>query len=218
MEEQPLTDKTPRQEGTAKDLAVSNGDAAPGGKTEGNWIQTALGDWLNLLQGPQAQAFVEGVRKNDWYRLFRLLVISLFLAGVALGTSYIKPELTPNFNALVLSSRPAMLLVMGAAGFAVFYQIFAWAFRVRVTLPQSFFAILFLGLPWLPLMALAESFQFRPGFPLAGIILGYGAQFFALAAIFNFGRGVKQISKRPALRVWLSLVIPVVLVIYLLFQ
>jgi len=117
-----------------------------------------------------------------------------------------------------MTSKPAMLLVLGAAGFAVFYQIFVWLFRIPLKLPQSFFAILFLGLPWLPLMALAESFQFRPGFPLAGIILGYGAQFFALAAIFNFGRGVMQISKCPAWRVWLSLAIPVVLVIYLMFQ
>jgi hypothetical protein len=197
------------------DSATANGATVPEGQTEGNWIQAALGDWLNLLQGPQAQAFIEGVKTSDWFRVFRLLVVSLFLAGLALGTSYIKPELTPNFNTLVLSSKPAMLLILGAAGFAVLYQLFASAFRIQVTLPQSFFAIVLLGLPWLPLMALAESFFYHSDVPLAGIIAGFGAQFFVLAAIFNFGRGVKQISNGPAWRIWLSLVIPVLLVIYL---
>lgn len=201
-----------------KEASAAKAPDASSSESKGGWIQKALGDWLHLLQGPTAPRFKHGVETNDWHRLFRLLVTSLFLAGIALGTSYIQPELTPNFNALIMTSKPAMLLIIGSAAFAVLYQIFAWAFRIAVTLPKSFFAILFLGLPWLPLMALAESFQFRPNAPLSGLIFGFGAQFFALAAVVNFGRGVRHISNSASWKVWLSLAIPLVLVVYLILQ
>jgi hypothetical protein len=184
------------------------------------WIASAFSDWLCLLTGPQCPMFEQAVTSNDWTRLFRLLVLTVFISGIFLTFFSVDPQsLSLDLKTIALTSAPAMWTLIGAAGFAVIYRAFAWIWRIPITLPESFFTILFLGLPWLPLLSIIEAVKYKAAIiPLAGIIYGYGMFFFLGAAIFNFARGIRQISKCPAWKVWMSVIVPVVLVIILSFQ
>jgi hypothetical protein len=200
--------------------------AQPPEEPHSNAIQAAFDDWIRFLAGPSSPPFEANSNfDGEWGRLFRLLGITVFLSGVALGTPTIAAEgLKKGFEIMVLDSKPALLLIMGGACLSVTYTfIFGSMFFVPklrcvpITLRQSFFTLLLLSLPWLPPTALMRgivhmSVPFRSFMIIAWFYIA------ALGIVYNFYRGVSMIHPRcPRWRILLSIVLPILVLLALFF-
>jgi hypothetical protein len=170
------------------------------------WGQVALTDWVNLLQGPHCPPFrEEGDVEPDFPVLLRLLALVLILINVISAPVTIASE---GFRHLVEHNSTALLLLPIGAIIAVPYSFFVFPlFRVKMTFSKTFFTFLFLGLPWLPLWVLARSVGDLPHFPAKGFTVVILFYLIGFANIRNLCRGVSLVSRGPAWRVWVSLLI-----------
>jgi hypothetical protein len=175
-----------------------------------NWVMSAFGDWLSFMQGPTSPPFSKDCVECDWSRLFRLMALVIFLLNAVVGTFAVAAA---DFNKLVLGNRNALLILLGGMLASVVYAfIISPVFKVKISLPQAFFAFLQLGVPWLPLIALVWAIGYtQQPFPLKGFLVPINLYLIPLLTIKNIRRGVSVITDCPAWRVRASLFIPLIL-------
>ena len=141
--------------------------------------------------------------------------MTVFLTGlVVLGERFLS-KTTPT---LVVSM--AVKVVIGTFLAAIVYAVFAFVCGVRVyqtprrrlTLGQVFFSLLYILVPWIPIFAFLWSFGLAGGQVrlLALILLFYLCLGYV---IFNFITALKRVTCCPAYRVWLSVLLPLALVV-----
>jgi hypothetical protein len=171
-------------------------------------------EWLALLGGPADPPFNEAVNfKNEWGRLTRLGVVVLVLLGAIWGISYSFSNIKP--------TSPAFLWVLlGGAVLGIIYRtIFATIFRVKASLYDTFFVLLLLGLPWVPIIETVRAIGNRySGNPLVGFPLTITLYVIFFSCLWNISRGLAYVSRCPPWRALLSLLFPVALVIYLILR
>lgn len=123
--------------------------------------RTTMNDWLNLLQGPAEPPFTaKSDFQEPWPHLLRLVTLVLILVTVVLTFSYLglkaseKDEIVTAFLAnTVTQTRFTVMIILVGALFAVLYALMlAPLFKVRITVPQTFFTFLFVLLPWIPIV------------------------------------------------------------------
>jgi len=171
----------------------------------------ALTDWIMLLQGPAPPLFVENRDfQPEWKRLFRLGALVLLLLGTIIAIFSLgiaEPgqkwaDFTTKLQYLTLT------LVIGAVVAVPYAFVLAPLLRIRITFAQTFFTVLFLGLPWLPLIALVWAIGRVQQSGLLVVILLY---ILSLVPLHHFCKGVSVIAVCGIWRVVLSLAIPTVL-------
>ena len=170
-------------------------------------------EWLSsLLSQPADPPFCFDATFPDGpVRIMRLVVMSVILTGLVVLSEQFLSKSTPT---LVLSM--AIKVVIGSFLVAIVYTLFAFVCGVRVyqtthrrlTLGQIFFSVLYILVPWIPIFAFLWSFAGGGGtlrlllmLALFYLCVGY--------VIFNFARALSRITRCPAYRVWLSVLLPV---------
>lgn len=171
----------------------------------------ALTDWVTFLQGPASPPFKEDCRfEGEWKRLFRLLSLVLLMLGaiiVVFSLGLAAPG--QKWQDLATKSQYLFLVLVIGAVVAVPYSfVLAPLFRIRITFAQTFFVVLLLGLPWLPLIALVWAIgKVWTG----GLVISIFLYILCLAAIYNFCKGVSVIARCKLWRPVISLFLPMFL-------
>lgn len=178
----------------------------------------ALSDWLELLSGPPSPVFDEILAKKDWNRMLRTLVLSLSFSAVALGVTFSIGGMIKQPSEMMLASKPIIFALLSGAFLATLYTFISTIFRIKLTLQQAFFIILTLCLPWLPLLIFVEAIKYLPSFPLISLIYIFGALLVVIKAMSNFVKGVAEVTKCPKWRVWLSVIVPTLVTVLLVFR
>lgn len=168
----------------------------------------ALSDWLLFLQGPSEPVFKKDCSFDaEWKRLFRLLSLVLLMLGAimvvfslgltASGQSW--RDFASNSKYLLL------VLVIGAVVAVPYAFVLAPLLRIRITFAQTFFTVLLLVLPWLPLITLVWAIGTVWG---GGFLVAIFLYIMTLVPILHFCKGVSVIAGCRTWRPILSLVIP----------
>lgn len=180
-------------------------------------------EWLgSLLSQPADPPFCFDATFPDGpVRIMRLVVMSVILTGLVVLSERFLSKSTPT---LVLSL--AIEVVIATFLLAIVYAVFAVICGVRVyqttrrrlTLGQIFFSVLYILVPWIPIFAFLWSFAGGGGQLrlLLMILLFYLCLGFV---IVNFIRALRRVTRCPAYRVWLSVLLPIGLVVsYVLYR
>lgn len=184
--------------------------------------RTALNDWLNLLQGPVQPPFVARSDFEDpWKYLFRLIMLVLLMLTTVLTFSYlglkisVKEEIVRAFlTNTAAQTRYTIIIILIGALFAVLYAlIVAPMFKVRISVPQAFFAFLFVLLPWIPIVTLVWVLGYVvPDIPLLPFFIPIFIFFiFPFFFVIQFGKALCLISDSGRYRCLASIAIPFVL-------
>lgn len=181
-------------------------------------LTKTFSDWLRLLDGPKHEVFSEIVRKEDWGRLFKLLMLVLVLSGAVLGAKITIQAFQKAAVNSVLDSPLAMTFLIVGAMLAVAYSSIARLFGIKLSLPKSFFIILVLLLPWVPIVNCIDTIPSLPPFKLIGVIFVV-AHLLLIKPIYNFYQGVLIVTHVARWRALISILIPLtvftLLVIYM---
>lgn len=185
-------------------------------------MQQALSDWLGLLQGPVEPPFVRKAEfQNQWQYLFRLIMLVMIMITTLLTFSYLGLSTSEKEGILqafakntVGQTRYIIFIILIGALFAALYALIAAPlFKVKITIPQTFFTFLFLLLPWIPIVVLVWVF----GYVLADIpllpffITIFIFLIFPVIIVFRFSQGLSLVSGRTKRRCLASVAIPFVL-------
>lgn len=180
-------------------------------------LVAAFSDWLSLFDGPKHKVFSQIVAKEDWARLFRLLLLVLVLSGAVLGAK-LTIEALQHSVASVLENPLAITFVIVGAMLAVAYSSIARVFGIKLSLTKSFFIILSLLLPWVPIANCIDTIQSLPPFKGIGVIFLL-AHLLLIRPIYNFYQGVVIISHAAKWRALASILLPIIvftlLVVYM---
>ena len=170
----------------------------------------ALTDWVTFLQGPSQPTFDVTMTNADWKRVFRLGALVLLMLGAILVifSLGLGPEGGKWQDLATKTQYMLLILVVGAVLAVPYAFVLAPLLRIRITFTQTFFAILLLGLPWLPLIALIWALG---RVWTNGIVVVVFLYILGLVPLVNFCKGVSIISGCRLRRVLLSLLIPAVL-------
>jgi hypothetical protein len=170
----------------------------------------ALTDWVMFLQGPSRPTFDMTLTNAEWKRVFRLGALVLLMLGAILVifSLGLGPEGGKWQDLAAKTQYMLLILVVGAVLAVPYAFVLAPLLRIKITFAQTFFAILLLGLPWLPLIALIWALG---RVWTNGIIVGIFLYILGLVPIVNFCKGVSIISGCSLRRVLVSLLIPAVL-------
>jgi len=180
-------------------------------------------EWLSsLLSQPADPPFsFDATFPDGPVRIMRLVVMSVILTGLVVLSERFLSRSTPT---LVLSL--AIEVVIATFLLAIVYAVFAvicgvsvyQTTRRRLTLGQIFFSVLYILVPWIPIFAFLWSFAGGGGQLrlLLMILLFYLCLGFV---IVNFIRALRRVTRCPAYRVWLSVLLPIGLVVsYVLYR
>lgn len=179
-------------------------------------IIKALADWLELLSGPPSKVFTEITKQKDWPRLLKLVVLSLSFSGVALGVNLGLSGMLTHPSDILLTSKPVIYALLGGVLLAASYGFVAGPCRIKIKLQETFFVILSLCLPWLPLLIFADALRHLPPFPLIWLVTFLAPLVVVLKALKNFIGGVAEVSTCPKWRVSLSVIAPVIVALILI--
>jgi len=182
------------------------GGGTPEGRQKIFMIKT-FSDWLHLLDGPRHKVFSELVKQEDWRRLFKLLTLVLFLSGAVVGAKLTIDALQKNPVTSVLESHLALTFLIIGAMLAVFYNGIGRLFGITLSLTKSFFIILSLGLPWVPVFTVIDMIPSLPPFKLQGVLFVL-SHLLLIKPLLNFAQGVKIVTKCPRWRVLISILAP----------
>lgn len=175
-----------------------------------------LADWLELLSGPPSPVFTEITKQKDWSRLLKLVVLSLSFSGVALGVNLGLSGVLTHPTDILLTSKPVVYALLGGVLLAAGYGFIAGPCRIKIKLQETFFVILSLCLPWLPLLIFADALRHLPPFPLIWLVTFLAPLVVVLKALKNFIGGVAEVSTCPKWRVSLSVITPVLVALILI--
>ena len=173
-------------------------------------LKNTFSDWLHLLDGPRNKVFSEIVGKEDWGRLFRLLMLVLVLSGAFLGAKITLQVLQKTAINSVLESPLAMAFLIVGAMLGVAYNGIALLFGIKLSLRKSFFIILALGLPWVPIFTFIDTIPSFPPFKLIGVIFIL-SHLVLIKPVFNFYQGVLIITHCARWRALTSILTPIIL-------
>jgi len=181
-------------------------------------------EWLgSLVNQPTDPPFSYNAQfGNEFVRVMRLVVMVVILTGIVVGSERLFIDKTAPKLVIGL----AMKVLIGAFLAAIVYGLFAFVCGVRVweekrkrlTRGQIFFSILYIFVPWLPIFAFLWSVGAAGGTLrllaltlLLYLCVGY--------MILNFAKAVRRVAGCPFYRVWLSVLLPIVIVLgYVLFR
>jgi hypothetical protein len=170
-----------------------------------------LSDWLMLLQGPSETLFPEKYNfENEWKRLFRLVGLVLLMLGAIVAIFSIGLNASgQSWRDFASNSKYLLLILVSGAVVAVPYAfVLAPLLRIRVTFVQTFFAVLLLGLPWLPLI----TFVWAIGRVWSGgLVIAIFLYLMTLVPMVHFCRGISRLANCHIWRPIVSLLIPLVL-------
>lgn len=169
---------------------------------------SVFADWLHLLDGPRHKVFAQIVEKENWGRLFKLLTLVLFLSGAIVGARLTIEYLQKDGLNSVLESPLALTFLIVGAMLAALYNGIARLFGITLTLPKSFFIILSLGLPWIPIFTCIDVIPSLPEFKLQGVIFLL-SHLVLIKPIFNFIAGVKSVTGCAGWRAAVSILLPI---------
>ena len=168
----------------------------------------ALNDWITFLQGPSGPLFTEDSSFDaEWKRLFRLVTLVLLMLGAIIAIFSIGLNAAgQSWRDFASSSKYLLLILVVGAVVAVPYAfVLAPLLRIRITFVQTFFTVLLLGLPWLPLITLVWAIgKVWNGGLLVAILL----YIMTLVPLHNFCKGVSVVARCRIWRPILSIVIP----------
>lgn len=176
---------------------------------------TVFSDWLYLLDGPRHKVFSEIVSKENWTRLFRLLALVLLLSAAIVGAKLTIAVLQQNPITSVLESHLALTFLILGAMLATAYSGIARLFGIKITLPKSFFILLSLGLPWVPIFTCIDTIPSLPTFRMQGVIFIL-AHLLLIKPLVNFVRGVKTVTRCATWRVVVSILAPLAFFTFLI--
>jgi hypothetical protein len=171
-------------------------------------------DWLRLLDGPKHEVFSEIVDKEDWARLFKLLMLVLVLSGAVLGAKLTVQVLKKTAVSSVLDSPLAITFLIVGSMLAVAYSSIARLFGIKLSLPKAFFIILALLLPWVPIANCIDTIQSLPPFKGIGVIFLL-AHLLLIRPIYNFYQGVLIVTHVARWRALLSILLPITIFTFL---
>ncbi|MDX6304443.1 MAG: hypothetical protein QOI77_1412 [Blastocatellia bacterium] len=209
-------DKGDAGDGSSKLSSVFTGATAFMGLAGKEWLSS-------LVNQPTEPPFrYDAQFDNEFVRVMRLVVMVVILTGIVVGSERLFVDKgTPK---LVISL--ALKVLIGAFLAAIVYGLFAFACGVRVweekrknlTRGQIFFSILYIFVPWLPILAFLWIVAAAGGTLrllaltlLLYLCVGY--------MVLNFAKAVRRVAGCPFYRVWLSVLLPIVLVLgYVLFR
>lgn len=168
----------------------------------------ALSDWVRFLQGPSEPVFKKDCSfESEWKRLFRLLSLVLLMLGAIMVVFSLGLNASgQSWRDFASNSKYLLLVLVVGAVVAVPYAfVLAPLLRIRINFAQTFFTVLLLGLPWLPLITLVWAIGTVWG---GGLLVAIFLYIMTLVPLKNFCKGVAVIA---GCRVWkpiLSIVIP----------
>lgn len=177
----------------------------------------ALSDWVLFLQGPSEPLFKKNSTfDNEWRRLFRLLSLVLLMLGAIMAIFSLGLNASgQDWRDFASNSKYLLLVLVVGAVVAVPYAfVLAPLLGIRITFAQTFFAVLLLGLPWLPLITLVWALGTVSGTGSLVVIFLYILTFVPLN---NFRKGVTAIADCPHWKAIISLVIPIGIALALYF-
>lgn len=177
-----------------------------------------LSDWLQLLSGPPSPAFTDLVKRKDWPRLLNLMFLSLSFSGVALGVNFGLAAFLTSPAEILATSKPLIYVLLTGVLLATAYSFIASPLKVRVTLEETFFVMISLCLPWLPLLIFVDTIRYFPPFPLIFLVNWVGLLIVFLKATTNFVKGMTEVSQSPKWRVWLTVAGPLIVILFLIFK
>jgi len=175
-------------------------------------LVAAFSDWLSLFDGPKHKVFSDIVKKEDWTRLFRLLMLVLVLSGAALGAKITIEAIQHALPASVLQSPLAINFLIVGAMLSVAYSSVARVFGIKLSLKSSFFIILSLLLPWVPIATCIDTIQSLPPFKGIGVVF-LVAHLLLIRPVYNFYQGVVIISSAAKWRALGSILLPLIVFI-----
>ncbi len=186
-------------------------------------MQQALSDWLGLLQGPAEPPFVRNAEfQNQWQYLFRLILLVMIMITTVLTFSYLglstsaKEDILQDFakNTVGQTRYSIFIILVGALFAALYALIVAPLFKIKITIPQTFFTFLFLLLPWIPVVVLVCVLGIvLPDIPLLALFMMLFHVFiFPAIIVFRFGQGLSLVSGCSKRRCVASIAIPFVLI------
>ena len=175
---------------------------------------SVFADWLHLLDGPKHEVFTQIVQQENWGRLFKLITLVLFLSGAIVGARLTIEYLQKDGLHSVLESPIALTFLIVGAMLAAFYNGIARLFGITLSLTKSFFIILSLGLPWIPIFTCIDVIPSLPQFKLQGILFLL-SHLVLIKPIFNFIAGVKSVTGCAGWRVTISILLPITFFMFL---
>jgi hypothetical protein len=186
---------------------LDSGEVSPS-LPEQRLYMTALSDWIIFMQGPPPTIFVTNYRfDGEWKRLFRLLTLVLLMLGavIAVFSLGFAPPGKKLEDLANKSEYLFLVLVVGAVIAVPYAFVLAPLLRIRVTFSQTFFIVLLLGLPWLPLIGLVWAIGHTG---TGGIIIVILLYLLSLRPLYNFCKGVSVVASCRLWRPIISILIP----------
>lgn len=191
-------------------------------------MRLALTDWLNLLQGPSDPPFTENADfQSPWKYLFRLITLVMIMITSVLTFSYLGLSTSEQEGILqafvkntVAQARYTIMIILGGALFAVLYAlIVAPVFKVKISVPQAFFAFLFILLPWIPIIALVWVLGYiLPDLPLLPFFIpAFMFVLFPFLFVIKFSKAICFVSSSGKGRCLASIAIPVITIVGLMY-
>lgn len=228
-------DETPQQSppGEAAPAAAADGAGrAPGTSaftSVASFLSLAAREWLPaLLDQPTSPPFRHDAPfNNEAKRVSRLLAIVVIISTVLLGGL----DLLASGDVNVAGSiRTALVILVVAVVLGLVYKPFTRLCGVCVFPPpaegeeraagkslsmrQIVFSVLYILVPWLPLFAFVRAAVFVEGVEGSLLMfLLYVRLIFVVYIFINFAKSIRLITACPMHRVWLSLLLPVALLL-----
>lgn len=177
------------------------------------FVTLAAREWLlSLTDQPTDPPFQYKASFDDESeRIARLIVVVIILSGVILGAWHFIFDKTATLG--IFST--ALKIICGAFILALIYKPIAYAFGIPISLRQILFTVLYMILPWLPVLSFIWGTVIATeGTIRVGLILSFYVCF--LYITYNFIKAVQILTRSNRYRIWLSLCIPIVAIIALI--
>ncbi len=190
----------------------------------------ALNDWINLLQGPAEPPFGNKTTfPEGWQHLLRLILLVLVMLVAVLAITYLGSNAAARDGSVLAAfmkntaqqTQYTIFVILLGALFAALYSFtMAPLFKIDINLRQAFFTVLFMVLPWIPIVILVWALVFilSPAkVPLLAIfIIVFLYIAFPIIAVIQFSRGVTLVSGCPKRKCLASIAIPAAVLALLL--
>jgi hypothetical protein len=191
------------------------------------FVTLAAQEWLpSLIDQPMTPPFrYNAAFRDEFPRAARLIVFTIVLSAIIVESL----SLVLQHAATLTVIRIALKILVISLITAISFQPFAYVFGVRIaptpsipkralSLRQILFTVLYTGVPWIPIFSFL-----RVTIPvLKGSFLVFGLIVFWVCGMYmirNFARAIMVLTKCSAVRVWLSVVVPLVgLSAFILFR
>jgi hypothetical protein len=193
-----------------------------------SFLSLAAKEWLpSLLDQPTTPPFRHDAPfNNEVSRISRLLAIVVIISGVLLGSLDL---LAKDVNA-TSSIKAALMILAVAVVLGIIYKPFTKICGVCIfppsgadqgvpaekslSLRQSVFSVIYILIPWLPLFAFVRAAVFIKGVEGSLLMfLLFVRLIFIAYILINFAKSIRMITNCPWYRIWLSLLLPVFLLL-----